>query len=58
MDKKELLNQITHERIKAKKMLEMYSELTRQTGINLDKEINAALDRIHYCDKIEKDLRK
>jgi hypothetical protein len=57
-EEKDFLRNIPLMRMRAKSDLEQYRFLLETTGRTYNKEINRALDRIHWLDEIEKELKK
>jgi hypothetical protein len=55
---KDMLRRIPSLRMEAKSMLRLISNLQNSGKEGFDKEIDKWLDRIHYLDMLEKELKK
>ena len=54
---KEILRLIPGMKMEAKSMLRLISYLQREGKGNFESEVNKWLDRIHYLDKLEEELK-
>ena len=54
---KEMLRLIPGMKMEAKSMLRLISYLQREGKGNFESEVNKWLDRIHYLDKLEEELK-
>jgi hypothetical protein len=55
---KDLLSRIPSMRMEARSMLKLVSYLQNSGEGNFNREIDKWLDRIHYLDKLEEELKK
>ena len=55
---KDLLHRIPFMRMEARSMLRLVSNLQNSGKGNFNREIDKWLDKIHYLDKLEEELKK